>query len=153
MVLFDHHPIEQISYLWNLKVGCRNRHKWTYLFILSFVVEVVVIKSHLLTMEKNGGLAVRLLAFIREARVRDRKVITRLDQGWPEHLFYLLYFKIHLSDADHNKSLTSRSCMHLSNISEEHQGCNWGMQLIDGCSLELCVTTLSVASADIVPHK
>ena len=27
----------------------------------------------------------------------------------------------------------------------EHQGFNRGMQMIDGCSLELCVTTLSVA--------
>ena len=35
----------------------------------------------------------------------------------------------------------------------EHKGCNWGMQMIDGCSLELCVATLSVASSGIAPHK
>ena len=35
----------------------------------------------------------------------------------------------------------------------EHKGCNWGMQMIDGCSLELCVATLSVASFGIAPQK
>ena len=35
----------------------------------------------------------------------------------------------------------------------EHKGCNWGMQMIDGCSLELCVATLSVASSGIAPQK
>ena len=35
----------------------------------------------------------------------------------------------------------------------EHQGCDWGMQMIDGCSLELCAATLSVASSGIAPHK
>ena len=29
----------------------------------------------------------------------------------------------------------------------KHQGCKWGMQMIDGCSLKLCVATLSVASS------
>ena len=27
----------------------------------------------------------------------------------------------------------------------EHQGCNWGIQMIDGCSLGLCVAKFSVA--------
>ena len=31
----------------------------------------------------------------------------------------------------------------------EHKGCNWGMQMIDGCSLALCSATLSVVSAGI----
>ena len=35
----------------------------------------------------------------------------------------------------------------------EHKGCNWGMQMIDGCSLELCVATLSVALSGIAPQK
>ena len=35
----------------------------------------------------------------------------------------------------------------------EHKGCNWGMQMIDGCSVELCVATLSVASSGIGPQK
>ena len=35
----------------------------------------------------------------------------------------------------------------------EHKGCNWGMQMIDGCSLELCLATLSVASSGIAPQK
>ena len=35
----------------------------------------------------------------------------------------------------------------------EHKGCNWGMQMIDDCSLELCVATLSVALSDIAPQK
>ena len=35
----------------------------------------------------------------------------------------------------------------------DHKGCNWGMQMIDGCSLELCVATLSVASSGIAPQK
>ena len=34
----------------------------------------------------------------------------------------------------------------------ERQGCNWGMQMIDGCSLELCVATLPVASSGTAPH-
>ena len=41
----------------------------------------------------------------------------------------------------------------LSTRTAEHKGCNWGMQMIDGCSLELCVATLSVASSGIAPHK
>ena len=32
-------------------------------------------------------------------------------------------------------------------------GCNWGMQLIDGCSLELCSATPSVASSGICHIK
>ena len=35
----------------------------------------------------------------------------------------------------------------------EHQGRNWGMQMIDDCSLELCIATLSVASSGIAPRK
>ena len=35
----------------------------------------------------------------------------------------------------------------------EQKGCNWDMQMIDGCSLELCVATLSVASSGIAPQK
>ena len=35
----------------------------------------------------------------------------------------------------------------------EHEGCNWGMQMIDGCSLELRVATLSVVSSGIAPQK
>ena len=31
----------------------------------------------------------------------------------------------------------------------EHKGCNWGMQMIDGCSLALCSATISVVSAGI----
>ena len=35
----------------------------------------------------------------------------------------------------------------------EHKGCNWDRQMIDGCSLELCVATLSVATSGIAPQK
>ena len=36
----------------------------------------------------------------------------------------------------------------------EYQGCNcWGKQLIDGCSLELCVAKFSVASSGIATQK
>ena len=31
----------------------------------------------------------------------------------------------------------------------EHKGCNWGMRLIDGCSLALCSVTTSWKSAGI----
>ena len=31
----------------------------------------------------------------------------------------------------------------------EHEGCNWDMQMIDGCSLELCEVTLSVTPSGI----
>ena len=31
----------------------------------------------------------------------------------------------------------------------EHKGCNWACKLIDGCSLVLCSTTVSVVSAGI----
>ena len=31
----------------------------------------------------------------------------------------------------------------------EHEGCNWGMQVIDGCSLALCSATVSVVSVGI----
>ena len=43
--------------------------------------------------------------------------------------------------------------MNLFTRAAEHQGCNWGMQIIDGCSLELRVATLSVASSGIAPPK
>ena len=32
--------------------------------------------------------------------------------------------------------------VNLGTRAAEHQGCNWDMQIIDGCSLELCVATL-----------
>ena len=35
----------------------------------------------------------------------------------------------------------------------ESGDCNWGMQMIDGCSLELCVATFSVVSSGIAPRK
>ena len=37
--------------------------------------------------------------------------------------------------------------------SAEHKGCNWGMQMIDGCSLELWVTTLSVAPSSLADRR
>ena len=43
--------------------------------------------------------------------------------------------------------------VNLGTRAAEHQGCNWGMRLIDGCSLELCVATFSVASSGIAPQK
>ena len=32
----------------------------------------------------------------------------------------------------------------------EYEGCNWGMQIIDGCSLKLCSATHLVASFGVV---
>ena len=43
--------------------------------------------------------------------------------------------------------------MYLGARVAEYQGCKWGMQIIDGSSLELYVATLSVASSGITPHK
>ena len=43
--------------------------------------------------------------------------------------------------------------VNLGTRASEHEGCNWGMQMIDGCSLELCVATPSVPPSDIVLQK
>ena len=51
------------------------------------------------------------------------------------------------------KQIYQINAIHSCSRVGEHKGCNWGMQKTNGCSLELCVTILSVASSGIAPLK
>ena len=60
----------------------------------------------------------------------------------------LIYFKASITAQGLSEPSSLRGST-LDTSAAEHKGCNWACKLIDGCSLELCSATPSVASSDI----
>ena len=71
-------------------------------------------------------------------------------------IYFIALARVRCSTLDHEAQLLSQGWSEPSSLTSgsliwvpEQQGCNWGMQIIDGCSLKLCVgsvATLSVVS-------
>ena len=74
------------------------------------------------------------------------------------HLFLVLVMRLWLYSGKTFAFLpwhlgSSFRIVNLDTRAVERQGCNLGMQMMDGCSLELCVVALSLVSSGIAPQK
>ena len=94
--------------------------------IFSHKIILVLVLTRAQLHRDNGGLAVRFLPFAREARVRCRG--SKYTRSWDSIVVSRLAWAF----------ISDFRVMNLGTIAVTNQSCNWGMQMIDGCSLELC---------------
>ena len=92
--------------------------------------------------------------------IRKKYIASIFDQFFMD-IYFIALVRVRGSTLDHEAQSLSQGWSEPSSLTSakiwvpEQQGCNWGMQMIDGCSLKLCVgrvATLSVVSSGIEPH-